>query len=93
MKIGDMQFGSTHGKSTTDAILIVRQIQEKFSVKDQRLYYAFVDLEKAFDRVLREVVSGLRLLYANDLVLTAQSEDELQLDWMLRIGLVEKDHL
>ena len=56
MKIDDMQFGFTHGKSTTDAIFIVRQVQEKFRAKDRRLYYAFVDLEKAFDRVPREVV-------------------------------------
>ena len=39
-----------------DVILIVRQIQETFIVTDMRLYYAFIYLEKAFDRVTREVV-------------------------------------
>ena len=43
------------GKGTTDAICIMRQIQEKHQAKKKRLYY-FVDLEKAFDRVPREVV-------------------------------------
>ena len=44
------------GKGTTDAIFVVRQMQEKFVAKNRTLYYAFVDLEKAFDRIPREVV-------------------------------------
>ena len=44
------------GKGTTDAIFSARQMQEKFSVKGKKLYFGFVDLEKAFDRVPREVI-------------------------------------
>ena len=43
------------GEGTTDAIFTVRQMQEKFRVKGKRLYFGFVDLEKAFDRVPTEV--------------------------------------
>ena len=43
-------------KETTDAILMKRQLQEKHQAWEKKLYYAFVDLEKAFDRVPREVV-------------------------------------
>jgi len=44
------------GKRTTDTIFIVRQMQEKFRAKGKKLYFCFVDLEKAFDRVPREVI-------------------------------------
>ena len=44
------------GKGTTDAIFIMRQVQEKHQAKKKKLYFAFVDIEKAFDRVPREVV-------------------------------------
>ena len=54
-KVDDMQFGFMPGKGTTDAIFIVRQMQEKHA-KRKKLYLGFVDLEKAFDRVPREVV-------------------------------------
>lgn len=56
VKIDDMQFGFSPGKSTMDAIFIVRQMQEKFRAKNKTLYFAFVDLEKAYDKVPREVV-------------------------------------
>ena len=35
---------------------MVRQTQEICVAKRRALYYAFVDLEKAFDRIPREVV-------------------------------------
>ena len=56
VKIDDMQFGFMAGWSTTDAIFIVRQLQEKYLAKNNELWMAFVDLEKAFDRLPREVV-------------------------------------
>ena len=56
VSIDNMQFGFMPGKRTTDAIFIMRQVQEKHQTKKKRMYYAFVYLEKAFDRVPREVM-------------------------------------
>ena len=54
--IDSMQFGFMPSRSTTDAIFIIRQMQEKYILKQKTMYAAFVDLEKAFDRVPREVL-------------------------------------
>ena len=54
--IDAMQCGFMPGKGTTDAIFVVRQMQEKHLAKKKDLYFAFIDLEKAFDRVPRKVV-------------------------------------
>ena len=56
VSIDNMQVGFMPGEGTTDAIFFMRQVQEKDQTKKKKLYYAFVDLEKAFDRVPREVV-------------------------------------
>ena len=45
----EMQFAYVPGKCTTDAIFIVRQLQEKYLAVNKTLYLAFVDLEKPFD--------------------------------------------
>ena len=57
IEIDDMQFGFMKGKGTTDAIFMARQMQENFAVKGKKLYFGFEDLERAFDRVPREVIS------------------------------------
>ena len=44
------------GRGTTNAILILRQVHEKYLDKHKDLYFAFVDLEKVFDRVPRKVL-------------------------------------
>ena len=56
ISIDDMQFGFMPGRSTTDAIFILRQIQEQYIAKKKNLFFAFVNLEKAFDRVPRAVI-------------------------------------
>ena len=55
--IDPQQFGFLAGKSTTDAIFIVRQLQEMYGAKKRKLYHIFVDLKKAFDKVPREAVT------------------------------------
>jgi len=40
IEVDDMQFGFMKGKETTDAIFTVRQMQENFRVKGNKLYFA-----------------------------------------------------
>jgi len=53
--IQENQFGFMPGRGTVDAIFIPRQVQEKILEGINKRYWTFVDLEKAFDQVPREV--------------------------------------
>ena len=67
VNINGRQFGFMPGTRTTDGILVVREMQETFLANKRLLYYAFVDLEKALDKISREVVRWeLRKLEAEE---------------------------
>ena len=59
VSVDDFQFGFVPGRGTTDTTFVVRQLQEKYLAANKRLYMAFVDLEKAFDRVPCKVMRKL----------------------------------
>ena len=56
VKVDDMQIGFMPGKGTTDALFILRRMQEEFCGREKKLYMCFVDLEKAFDKDPRKVM-------------------------------------
>ena len=56
VSINNSQFGFLPGRGTTGAISAARQLQEKYLAANKRLYMAFVDLEKVFDRVPHRVI-------------------------------------
>jgi len=55
-------------------------MQEKFRAKGKKLYFGYVDLEKAFDRVAREVIRwAMRKLGVEEwLVLAVMSCTQVQ---------------
>jgi len=56
IKLDKMQFGFMPGKGTTDALFILRRLQEEYHDKKRKLFLCFVFLEKVFDRVPRKVM-------------------------------------
>ena len=56
VKIDPQKFGFMPGKSRVDAIFIVRQLVEKRIEGNLAVFCGFVDLEKAYDRLPREVL-------------------------------------
>ena len=54
MSKSEEQFGFVNGKSTTDAIFALRQLQERYREGQQDLHCVFIYLENAYDIVQRE---------------------------------------
>ena len=44
------------GGGTVNAVFVLRRLSEKFRARNKKLFFTFVDLEKAFDRVLRKII-------------------------------------
>ena len=61
--IVEVQSGFRRGRGCTDQIFIVRQICEKYLEKGRDLHFAFLDLEKAYDRVDRDAMWNVLRLY------------------------------
>ena len=57
-EIREEQYEFVAGKGTTDAIFILRNLQEKYLENDKELYLVFVDLEKALDRMPRVMIES-----------------------------------
>ncbi len=55
-KIQDEQCGFRPGRGTTDQLFILQQISEKAWEYDKEVHVCFVDLEKAYDRVDRNLM-------------------------------------
>lgn len=62
-QIGEEQSGFRKGRSCADQIYVLRQVCEKMREKKKSVYVAFMDLEKAYDRVDREAMWQVMRVY------------------------------
>ena len=50
------QFGFMPGRSTMEAIFLIRQLMERYREQKNDLHMVFIDLKKAYDKVARNVM-------------------------------------
>ncbi|KAH1266713.1 LINE-1 retrotransposable element ORF2 protein [Glycine max] len=68
-QVTENQFGFMPGRSTMEAIYLLRRVMEQYRMNQQDLHLIFIDLEKAYDRVPREILwkalekKGVRVAY------------------------------
>ena len=61
--VGEEQCGFRAGRSCVDQLFVVKELCEKYIQKGKDVFWAFLDLEKAYDRVDREALWKVLSLY------------------------------
>jgi hypothetical protein len=94
------QFGFMSERSTMEAIFLIRQLMERCREQKKDLHMVFIDLEKAYDKVLRNVmwwalqkhkisakyITLIKDMYDN-VVTSVQTRDGDTSDFLINIGL------
>ncbi len=62
-KVSEDQGGFRKGRGCVDQIFALKRLVEGYLGKDKKLFAAFMDLEKAYDRVDREALWNVLRIY------------------------------
>ncbi len=71
-KVSKEQGGFRKGRGYVDQIFAMKMLVEEYLGKDKKLYAAFMDLEKAYDRVDRALWSVLKIYGVGGKLLTLE---------------------
>ena len=91
--INKMQHEFMPGRGTVDAAFVLMRLTEKFRAKNKKLFFIFVDLEKAFDWVPTEVVwfalrqKGLSLYKGCKIAVSV--DGELSSQFSVKVGVYQ----
>ena len=61
--IGEEQCGFTQGRGCMDQVFAVRQVCEKYHANKKAVFFAFTDLEKAYDTIDRHGMRQMQRVY------------------------------
>ena len=54
--MSEKHFGFIIGRPTIEAIYLLRRLVEKYREKKKDIHMVFIDLEKAYDEILRDII-------------------------------------
>ena len=61
--VGEEQCGFRNGRGCIDQVYVLRQLAERFESKGKDMYVAYMDLEKAYDRIDRSAMWRVLVMY------------------------------
>ena len=89
-----MQYGFMPGRWSVDAVFVLRRLTEKFRAKNKKLFFIFVDLEKAFDQVSREVTHlALVISFCKSCKTAVSVDGELSSSSIVKAGVHQRSAL
>ncbi len=86
-KVSEEQGGFRKGRGYVDQIFAMKMLVEEYLGKDKKLYAAFMDLEKAYDGVDREVLwSVLKICGVGGQLLKGTQTSYTEANSCVRVG-------
>ena len=90
--IKENQFGLMPGRSTTEAIHVLRRLMEKYRERKKDLHMVFIYLEKAYDSISRGIIWDslkARGISQRDIEVIRDMYDRVATNIQTPVGLIE----